>query len=354
MSKIVDVVIYGASGFGGVGLVETLLKHPHVRLAALVSREGAGEPYSNLYPHLKGLADQIVEDATTFNPKGKGSFVFLSTPDGVGQNIAHSFLDNGYRLIDFSGDFRFSDNDTYKAYSAWQQGEQDHASPDLLEKAVYGCPELYRDDIKKADIVGNPGCMAISCILAMAPALKASLIKPGSIFLDSKTGISGAGKKPKAPFHFPFAFGNAYAYKIGKHQHIFEMEREFSNLTAKEIQVNFIPNVIPVSRGILSTCVARLNEKVESKTIEETFCNFYQGHPFIQLDFSGRSIGLTEVNGTNMCRLGIHHDQRTQTLVVTSVIDNLQKGQAGNAIQVMNIMLGMAEDSGLEKAGRVP
>ncbi len=348
------VVIFGAGGYGGVGLVENLLQHPFIRLAALVSREGAGRPYHELYPHLKGRTDLVVEDAEGFAPEGRGRFVFFSTPDGVGQQHARRFLDAGYRIIDFSGDFRFPDGATYARYAKRQKVAEKHHAEDLLAHAVYACPELHRKELKKADIAGNPGCMAMGCLLALAPVLKARLVEPRSIICDVKTGISGAGKKPQPAYHFPAALENSYAYKIGRHQHVIELERELTRLAGAEVTLDFTPHVIPASRGILSTCYARLTHKAESKAIENAYTGFCHREPFVDVELSGRNLELHEVRGGNECRIAFHVSERTATLVVVSVLDNLQKGQSGNAVQAMNIMLGFPETAGLDAVPRFP
>ena len=349
-----QVIIYGAGGYGGVGLVENLLTHPGVEISALVSREGAGESYSKLYPHLIGRMDKVIEHAQSFNPEGRGDLVFFSTPDGVGQKLAKKYLDAGIKVIDFSGDFRFDDNKTYRAYSAWQQGETDHYDATLLSKSTYGMVELNRDKIKKSSIVGNPGCMAVSCLLALLPLCKEKLIRIDSIVCDVKTGISGAGKKPKPGFHFPAASENAYPYKIAKHQHIYEIEKNLSDAAETKVQIQFTPHVIPLVRGIISTNYCKLNENVTEQDVEKAFEKIYKNDPFVAYHLNDGGLDLARVKGSNRCDLGVFYDSRTHSLTVTSLIDNLQKGQSGNAVQVMNLMLGHEETAGLLNQTRYP
>lgn len=348
------VVIYGAGGYGGVGLVENLLHHPNVEITALVSREGAGEAYTKLYPHLKGRIDLKVEHAESFDPKDHGSFVFFSTPDGVGQTLAPTYLNLGYKVIDFSGDFRFNSPNLFKAYSAWQQGEMDHLCPDILKQSIYGSPEWNREALGSASIVGNPGCMAISCLLALYPAVTSKNIQLDQIVLDVKTGISGAGKKPNANFHFPAADGNAFAYKIGRHQHLYEIEKHIELWSGQEVAVNFTPHVIPLTRGILSTCTLRLKAETNAQSLIQRYHEQYDAEPFVDVDSQGSKIDLSQVRGSNLCRLSVNYIERTHSLVVVSIIDNLQKGQSGNAIQVMNCMLGYPETTGLDVIPRYP
>lgn len=347
------VIIYGAGGYGGVGLVENLLSHSGVEIAALVSREGAGQPYSDIYPHLQGQMDRVIEHAESFNPEGRGDLVFFSTPDGVGQTLAKQYLDHGIKVIDFSGDFRFHDNETYRAYSAWQQGETDHADKTLLSESVYGLIELNREAIRSARVVGNPGCMAVSCLLALMPLAKRQFILEDSVVCDVKTGISGAGKKPKPGFHFPAATENAYPYKIGKHQHIFEIERVLSTVSNLDIRIQFTPHVLPMSRGIIATCYAKVAEGISEEKIIEAFSD-YDDENFVQMFPNGKGLDISRVKGSNQCHVGVYYDERTHSVVVTSLIDNLQKGQSGNAIQVMNLMLGFEETEGLKTQVRFP
>lgn len=349
----ISVVIYGAGGYGGVGLVELLHAHPGVTISALVSREGAGEPYSKLYPHLKGRVDQVIEHAEGFDPAGRGEFVFFSTPDGVGQTLADTYLKLGYKVIDFSGDFRFNDATTFKAYSAWQQGESEHLHPELLPQSVYGCAEWNREALKSAKLVGNPGCMAISCLLATMPAVKSDLVDMTRINFDVKTGISGAGKKPNPKFHYPAADGNFYAYKVGRHQHLYEIEHFLSSWSQTKTVVNFTPHVVPSTRGILSTCTLGLKPGVDLSSIQKAYLETYSNEPFIDVEIGGLQ-EISRVRGTNSCTLGLNFVERTHSLVVTSLIDNLQKGQSSNAVQSMNLMLGFEETTGLDSSPHYP
>lgn len=348
------VIIYGAGGYGGVGLVEILLRHPKVEIVELISREGAGAPYSELYPHLKTALEQVVINAESYVPTEKNAFVFLSTPDGVGQSIAPNFLELGCKVIDFSGDFRFKDAETHLAYSAWQQGEFDHQHPELLKSSCYGLPEFHRKEIEKATLVGNPGCMAMSCLLSILPICRESYIDLDSIVFDVKTGISGAGKKPKAHFHFPAANENLYAYKVGQHQHIFEIENLLSSTSGKKVVVQFTPHVIPMTRGIMSSCYVKLNQAISFEAVETCYRQTYSNEPFVHVDFNGKNVEISHVRGSNRCFINVHYVKRTHSIVVVSAIDNLQKGQSGNAVQCMNLMLGYPEDLGLEHNPQYP
>lgn len=352
------VIIYGAGGYGGVGLVEILSSHPGAHIEALVSREGAGLPYSQLYPHLQNYCELTVQPADNYKPPRLQSsgdkFVFFSTPDGVGQSIAGEWLDAGYRIIDFSGDFRFKSAGDYLNYSKRQQGEAAHQAPGLLSESVYGCPELYRSQLGKARIAGNPGCMAIACLLPLAPLVTANIIETETIICDVKTGISGAGKKLKPAFHFPAADGNFYAYKVLAHQHVCELEHHLQIRSRSPVCVDFVPHVIPATRGIFCTAYLKLRAGCTAEHAFQALESAYSEEPFVHLNKIGQSLSLSDVRGSNQCRISLHPGKDSGRLVLTSVIDNLQKGQSGNAVQVFNIMAGFDETAGLNTPPRFP
>jgi len=350
----INVAIVGACGYGGCGSVEILAFHPYAKIVALVDQEGVGKPYSSIYPHLKGFCDMVILSPEFDSIKEKVDVVFFATPDGVGQSYAPYWIKRGARIIDFSGDFRFQDLDRYKEYAKRIGKPEDHSSPELLKDAVYGLPELHREEIRNAKVVGNPGCFAVSCILGLAPALSSNLVYLDGIILDAKTGVSGAGKRPNPTFHYPHRYDNMNAYRIGMHQHVLEIEREFSLLTKQEIKVTFTPHVIPLTRGILSTIYGRLKERCDVKEVVQVYKEFYKKSPFIRIAGPEEPQQSFYVRGTNFCNLWINVDQRTNTLIVVSHIDNLMKGQAGNAVQNMNVMFGLAETTGLMRPGQYP
>lgn len=350
----VRVGIIGAGGYGGCGAVELLLGHPQAEIAALIDMQDVGMPYSELYPHLKGFCDLPIVDPNDSSRPDDFHVVFFATPDGVGQKEARSWLDKGVKIVDYSGDFRFNDLKTYQGYAARIGKSQEHAAPDLLPNSVYGLAELHRSDIEKTDIVGNPGCFAVSCILGMAPALQSALIEPDSIICDSKTGVSGAGKNPSPTFHYPARYDAMNAYKISGHQHIYEIERELGLVAGIDMKITFTPHVVPLARGILSTIYCNLKPDQSAKTVEEAYRSFYDGETFVRVHGPETPLASSNVRGSNYCNLSLNVDERTGKLIVVSLIDNLVKGQAGSAVQNMNIMFGIEETAGLLKAGQYP
>jgi N-acetyl-gamma-glutamyl-phosphate reductase len=272
----------------------------------------------------------------------------------VGQAAAPEWLDRGAKVIDYSGDFRFNDMSAYKGYAERIGKPQDHASPELLGQAVYGLAELHREEISKASLVGNPGCFAVSCILGLSPAVNAGFIVPESIVCDAKTGVSGGGKNPTPTFHYPARYDAMNAYKISGHQHVYEIERELSILAGQPIRVTFTPHVVPLCRGILTTIYAQLNEGVTLESVEAAYRSFYAEDAFVRVFGPERAQLSTHVRGSNYCNLSVNVDQRTGKLIVVSLVDNLVKGQAGSAVQNMNLMFGFQETAGLLHAGMYP
>lgn len=346
--------LIGATGYGGVGLIELLISHPSAVIRALMAKHDIGKPISEIYPHLKGFCDLPVLDLT--DPKCPEDFdvVFFATPDGVGQKEARKWLSRGVKVIDYSGDFRFSDIESYAAYAVRLGRSEEHADPDTLSSAVYGLPELHREEIANSDLVGNPGCFAASCILGLVPALKTGLIQSRGIIIDAKSGISGAGKTPKPGFHFPARHEAVNAYKIAGHQHVCEIERELTLMAAEVVKITFTPHVVPVSRGIISTMYADLLPQIGIQQLRDAYETMYSGEPFVRVFSRGEPLSTADVRGSNFCNISLNVDERTKKLIVISVIDNLLKGQAGNAMQNMNIMMGMEETAGLMHPGNFP
>ena len=350
----VKVGIIGAGGYGGCGAIELLLGHPHAEISGLIDLQDAGSPISDLYPHLKGFCDLPLIHPDDPNRPDDFDVVFLATPDGVGQKQARSFLDRGIKVVDYSGDFRFNDPEIYKGYAERINKPDEHAAPDLLSASVYGLAELHRNEISGSSLVGNPGCFAVSCILGLAPALKSALIEPDSIICDGKTGVSGAGKNPSSTFHYPARYDAMNAYKISGHQHVYEIERELARVADRDIKITFTPHVVPQCRGILMTIYAQLRGGQNLGTVQEAYQALYADEPFIRVFGPERPLMSTDVRGSNFCNLSLNVDQRTEKLIVVSLIDNLVKGQAGSAVQNMNIMFGFEETSGLFRPGLYP
>jgi len=351
---MVTVKIIGATGYGGVGIAELLLQHPEAKLAALVDLEDIGKPISAVYPHLAGFCDLPIrapDDPVAAEPT---DVVFYATPDGVGMTLARADLAKGSKIIDYSGDFRFTTAEAYADYATRIGRNPAHAAPDLLGGNVYGLAEIHRAAIRGARIVGNPGCFATSCILGLGPAAQAGLVTPDSVICDCTTGVSGAGKKVAPTFHFPARYEQMNAYKLAGHQHVCEVERELSLLAGRELRVTFTTHVAPVCRGIMSTLYGTLVRPMTEDQVLACYRSFYAGSPFIRVFPSTAAIGTFNVRTTNFCNLVVSVDARTNRLRIVSYIDNLMKGQAGSALQNMNLMCHLDETLGLNRAGTYP
>jgi len=352
---MIKVKIVGAGGYGGVGIVELLLGHKHARIAALADVNDIGAPISKLYPHLAGFCDLPIVSLTDPKARRSADVVFFATPDGVGMKAAEDELKKGAKVIDYSGDFRFNTPEAYADYATRIGRDPAHAAPHLLTEAVYGLAELHRSELNgKTKIVGNPGCFAVSCILGLAPAVKKGIIRLNSIICDCKTGVSGAGKKPNAGFHYPARYDHMNAYKLAGHQHVCEIEREFSLLAGQKVKVTFTSQVVPVCRGIMSTLYADLSKDVSYDALQTLYKDYYKDSFFVQVYNRDSGIGSMHVRGTNFCKLIVDLDERTNRLRIVSHIDNLLKGQAGSALQNMNLLFKLPENEGLRQAPKYP
>lgn len=351
---MIRVKVVGATGYGGVGIIELLLGHPEARPVSLIAREDVGKPISEVYPHLEGFCDLPVLAADDPAADVPADVVFFATPDRVGMKGARAELEKGRKVIDYSGDFRFTTPEAYADYATRIGKDPVHADPALLGETVYGMAELHREEIRRARIAGNPGCFACSCILGLAPAAKNRIFAPHSVICDCKSGASGAGKKVNAAFHYPARYEQMNAYKLAGHQHVCEVERELSLLAGGDVKVTFTAQVVPVCRGILSCLYADLLKPMTEEEVAALYREFYRGSPFVRVYGSRAAVGTLHVRGTNFCNLTVSVDSRLNRLRIVSHIDNLVKGQAGSALQIMNLMFGLPETAGLSHPGIYP
>ena len=349
---MVKVKIVGAGGYGGVGAIEILSRHPDAQIVSLVDLTDTGKRIAELYPHFEGICDLTITHPD--DDEIDADVVFFSTPDRVGMKEAPAYYNKGYKIVDYSGDFRFNTQEAYAEYASRISLDTTHLCPELLNHCAYGVAELHRKDIAKAKIVGNPGCFSVSALLGAAPAVKAGLIDLDTLIFDAKTGVSGAGKKPNPQFHFPHRYDEMNAYKMCKHQHVMEVERELGLLAQKEIKITFNTQVIPVVRGIMTSVYAKAAPGVSYNDILAAYRDTYAGEPFITVIDENGTAGNRHVRGTNRCVLWVNFDSRTGTMVVMSHIDNLLKGQAGSAVQNMNVLFGLDETAGLDTPGMYP
>jgi N-acetyl-gamma-glutamyl-phosphate reductase len=337
----IQTAIFGASGYTGQELIRILSGHPRVELAAVTSRRYNGVPVAEVYPSLSGLTSMKYSNATPDEIAGRCDVVFLALPHGVSMDIAPVFIKAGKKVIDLSADYRLRDQATYEKWYA------KHASADLFGQAVYGLPELYRQDIKKSRLIANPGCYPTSIILGLAPALKNQLVDVSTIIADSASGVSGAGRDPVVGSLFCEVDGGFKAYKVGKHRHTPEIEQELNVLAGSRFAISFTPHLLPVKRGILSTIYATLAKDITLADLHALYASFYASEKFVRVCPVGTYPNISSVCGSNYCDIGLAHDPRTNRVVIISAIDNLIKGAAGQAVQNMNLICSLAEDTGL-------
>jgi N-acetyl-gamma-glutamyl-phosphate reductase len=339
----ISVGIIGASGYGGVQLVRLLLAHPQVELTYLGGDSSAGKGYGDIYPHLKHQVSLTVEPIDVDAIASRCDAVFLGLPNGIACDLAPQLLAKGCKVLDLSADYRFSHLDTYQSWYA--KDRQDQATND---QAVYGLPELYREAIREAQLIGCPGCYPTASLLAIAPLLKQGLAQPESLIIDAKSGTSGGGRQAKTNMLLAEADNTLGAYGVTRHRHTPEIEQVCSDLAGREIVVQFTPHLIPMVRGILSTVYATMRDPgLVREDLLTIYGAFYRNCPWIKILPSGTYPQTKWAWGTNLCYLGIEVDPRTGRVIVMSAIDNLMKGQAGQAVQCLNLMMGWEETVGL-------
>jgi N-acetyl-gamma-glutamyl-phosphate reductase len=340
--KKIKAGIMGITGYTGEELLKLLSSHPGVEISILASRSAESpRPVKDIYPHLAHI-NMNYEKAGPEAVAAKSDLVFLALPHKVSFEVVPQILAAGKKVIDLSADFRLESADTYEK---WYGAK--HTARGLLKDAVYGLPELYRKEIKKAGLVANPGCYPTSVILGAAPAIKNGIGDPFTMIIDSKSGISGAGRKPSEEY-FKNEHPNFRPYNVaGMHRHIPEIEQELSKVAGKDVVVTFTPQIMPVERGMLSTIYMALKKKLTAEEATALYAEFYKGEPFVRVMPADKLSGVKNVSGTNYCDIAVRVDERTNRLIVFSFIDNLLKGASGQAVQNMNIMSGFDEKEGL-------
>ena len=340
---MINVGIIGGSGYTGVELARILCNHPEVKITAATSRQFAGKPIASIFPNLKNRLDLVYENSSPEQLCDKADFFFAAVPHKTAMNIVPELLATGKKVVDLSADFRIKDIATYEE---WYQR---HSSPHLLDKAVYGLPEIYRDSIVKSSLIANPGCYPTSIILGLAPLLRAEAIDPHTIIADSKSGTSGAGRAASVGTLFCEVHDGFKPYKVGRgHRHIPEIEQELSSLAGEKIMISFTPHLLPISRGILSTVYATLNPEFNQSVILKLYKETYSTHPFIRLLDEDVFPATQYVRGSNFCDISFKIDTATNRIIIMTAIDNVVKGAAGQAVQNMNLMCGYDEVTGLE------
>ena len=357
MDKNIRVAVIGASGYTGGELLRLLSLHPKITLTRVVASEKSqGLAVSSVLPHLTKIYDGSLSSLNTSSIAQEADVVFLALPHTQSLQPVADFLSHGKQVIDLSADYRLQDP---AVYEKWYQTT--HPFPDLLNKAVYGLPELNRTAIAKSRLVAVPGCYPTVAILQLAPFVAQDLLESTSIIIDAKSGISGAGRTPALGYHFPEAHEAIHAYKISKHRHMPEIEQELARLmppaatpTSHPPSLIFTPHLIPVNRGILSTAYAKLKPGIDQSHLNAAYQSRYQDEYFLRLFPQAEAVNPNNLRGSNFCDLSCTYDPRTGFLISTGALDNLVKGAAGQAIQCMNLMVGLPETLGLTGPGLFP
>ncbi len=341
---MISAAVVGASGYAGCELLRLLATHPGVKVVGTYDIRNAGQPVSSVHPNLRGIVDLIITEPDYGKMAKAVDVVFTATPHGVAMKFVPRLLEGGAKVVDLSADYRFDDPKVFELYYI------KHESPNL--KAVYGLPELYRVEVSKARLVANPGCYPTAAILSLAPLLKDKLIDPERIIIDAKSGTSGVGAGLSEVTHHPTCGASMRAYAATTHRHAPEIAQELGKLAGRPVKLGFTPHLIPIVRGILSTAHVFLKKPMTKGALLGIYRDFYRNECFVRvLD------DLPQVNfvvGSNYCDIGLEPDTKSNRLVVVSVIDNLIKGASGQAIQNMNLMLGLDEGKGLEASALRP
>jgi len=353
--KKIKISVIGSTGYAGKELVKILINHRNVELVHLISSSYAGKNIAEIFPDFLNKLDKKLISYNLDIVSQDSDLVFTALPHTVSMEITPGLLERGVKVVDLSADYRIKDS---AVYQEWYKKELNQMSKELLLEAVYGLPEIYLDKIKDASLVANPGCYPTSVILGIAPLLKHHFVEPVGIIIDAKSGTSGAGRKLSLDLHFTECNENFKAYKVVRHNHIPEIEQELSSIyfnednhkskqQETEIKVSFTPHLLPINRGILSTCYLSLGGSKKEEEVLEIYQKYYHKSPFVRIFKPPNFPEIKYVTGTNYCDIGFAVDKRVGKIKVISVIDNLLKGAAGQAVQNMNIMSGFPETCGL-------
>ena len=338
---MINVGIAGVSGYTGVELAKLISSHPKAKLCAVTSNSYKGKSLTNIFPSMRGFENLICEDLDIQSLSKKVDLMFLALPHKISMQHVPALLEQKIKVIDLSADYRFTDAKAYE--SAYQE----HTSKHLLKQSVYGLSEIYRDQIKAANLVGNPGCYPTSILLPLLPLLNNGLIRPDGTISDSKSGVSGAGRSLSLSTHFCEANESFTAYKVGNHRHTPEINEILSIHSQQKVSITFVPHLLPLTRGMLSTIYAQATEKATEDKIRQALNTYYEKQCFVRILGNGMYPAISYVKGTNCCDIGFHFDEKTKKIIIISAIDNILKGAAGQAVQNMNIMFGLNEETGL-------
>ncbi|MDG6779148.1 N-acetyl-gamma-glutamyl-phosphate reductase [Thiomicrorhabdus sp. zzn3] len=345
----VRIGIVGGTGYTGVELLRLLANHPNAEVVAITSRSEVGVRVEDMFPNLRGFYDTLTFSEPSVDVLASCDVVFFATPHGVAMSMAPELTAAGVKVIDLAADFRIRDLDVW---SQWYGME--HSCPQIMEKVAYGLPEWYREQIKQASVIANPGCYPTSILLGLLPLLKAGLIETNGIVADGKSGVSGAGRGANVAMLGAEMSESFKAYGVNGHRHHPEMVDKLGELNGSPVQLTFVPHLVPMVRGMESSIYATLKQDVDQPALQSLFEETYANEYFVDVMPAGSLPETRMTKGSNMCRMAVYRPQGGNTVVVTSVIDNLVKGAAGQAVQNMNILFGLDESAGLKQVALMP
>jgi N-acetyl-gamma-glutamyl-phosphate reductase len=341
-SKKVKVAVVGATGYAGAELIHVLLNHPHVEVTSLTAKLDEESKICDIFGKFLGKCDLMCKNLDVNEVSKAADIVFLALPHGVSMHYVNDFLKKGIKVIDLSADYRLKSKELYNKW--YNRKHTDEAN---IEKSVYGLPEMYRDEIKGAELVANPGCYPTVSILTTLPVVAKNDIGLSDVIIDAKSGITGAGRKAVLSLHYPEVNESIKAYKINEHQHIPEINQELTNADGNNFEVSFTPHIVPMNRGILATCYIKYREKLDSHEVHRLYEDYYKDEPFVKVLKQGKLPEVKDVTDTNFCHIGVKVSEDKGLVIAVGVIDNLLKGASGQAVQNMNIMCGFDEKEGL-------
>ncbi|MFS0725903.1 N-acetyl-gamma-glutamyl-phosphate reductase [Paenibacillus sp. 1P07SE] len=342
MTAKVRAAIIGSTGYGGVELIRLLAMHPQVEVTSVISSSSAGSPIAEGYPHLTEIRTELLDGIDAAEIRAKAEVVFLATPAGIASKLTPELLEQGLRVVDISGDHRL------KSAAVYEQWYNKPAAPEAyLEQAVYGLCEVFGEEVRGVELLSNPGCYPTATLLGLIPAVAEGWIDPDSIIIDAKSGVSGAGRGASLGTHYSELNENFKAYKVNQHQHIPEIEQVLTRVAGRPVVTTFTTHLVPMTRGIMSTMYARIAGGHSQQDFIDLYKKYYEGRRFVRVRPSGSWPATKEVSGSNYCDIGFAVDERTGRVTIVSVIDNLVKGAAGQAIQNLNLMMGWDEGLGL-------
>lgn len=337
---MINVGIVGGTGYVGIELIRLLANHPKVTLKAISSVSYEGKNIQEIYPSVLGIVDLVCTNSKQVIKEC--DVIFTALPHGLSEYIVEECIKSHKICIDIGADFRLNSEEVYKK---WYKKEFEIKG--IHKDAVYGLPEVYKEDIKKSSIIANPGCYPTSAALGLVPLFENKMVEKDSVIIDAKSGTTGTGREPSQITHFSECNDNITGYGIGTHRHMPEIEQTLTDLSGEDVTVTFTPHLIPVSRGILSTIYAKLNKDTDVNQIYELYKAYYKDEKFVRILPLGSAANIKNVAHSNFCDLSIHFDPRSQRVIIMSAIDSMMKGAAGQAVQNMNIRMGFKEEEGL-------